>query len=196
MSFQFDEQMAMADDPAVKEAISAYIRQYFPGVASIERASPAEDKLGTDYWVVLESGKKLSFDIKVRKTDYAYRDPPQDDLALERWSVVGKKIGWTQDQNKQTDFILWYWKDSGRFCILSFLKLCSVFKERMTEWIIEYMDEIHTQTTFTDHGIYQSECVLVPREIVMQAIHAKFAGEPTIKPVQVEQAESVPEPCP
>mgnify|MGYP001594828730 CR=1 FL=1 len=132
MNYDFDEQMGMADDPSVKAAISAYIRQNFTGVASIERASPADDKLGTDYWIILESGKKLSFDIKVRKTDFAYRDPPQDDLALETWSVVGKKIGWTQDPSKQTDFVLWFWKDSQRFLMISFPVLCSLFRERVS----------------------------------------------------------------
>ena len=177
--------MAKSDDAAVQHAIFDFIRQNIVGVSSTERASSIDDRLGTDYWATLNSGKRLSLDVKIRDEDYTLKDPPQDDLALELWSVIGKKTGWTRDSGKQTDFILWYWKDSGRICMLSFPILCSVFQEKAAEWTEEFSDGVRTQTTVNaGQDSYQSQCIFVPRKIVLQAMLTKFGGKPAAKQAQ------------
>lgn len=177
MSFQFDEQFKMSEDEQVQSAIFTFIRENIPGVSFIDRAGAHDDRRGTDYWVHLDSGKRISLDVKIRATDFAAKDPPQDDLALEVWSVVGKKVGWTRDPDKQTDYVLWHWKDSGRICMLAFPLLCAVFNRNMDRWIVEYDEMIQTQTTVSvDDSSYQSSCIFIPRHIVIQAMIDQFGG--------------------
>lgn len=110
----------------------------------------------------------LSVDVKVRSKDYSLRG--KDDLALETWSVKGQKVGWTRDTAKRTDYILWFWQDTGRFFIVSFPALCRVFCHHWQKWLGKYEHE--TQ----DSGRWQSECVFVPRAVVRRALEQWSGG--------------------
>src|SRR5690348_13330068 len=112
-SVTFQDKKQMSEGIADNVDIPSILLECFPFAVKVEKASLAEDKNGTDYWVYLVSGHKLSVDVKVRKKDFG-----KDDLALEVWSVIGKKIGWTRDRNKRTDYILWLWMDTRRYSLV------------------------------------------------------------------------------
>ena len=175
--FNFGAQLAMSDSLPAQNSIDAFIRENFSGVSEIKRASTADDKKGTDYWITLKSGKKYSVDVKIREEDFSRIDKTQDDLALELWSVLYVKPGWTRDENKATDFVLWYWIDTGRTCMVSFPFLCAAFKQNMGIWIGKYTDSVFEQVTVNpDQSEYVSQCIFVPRLVVLQAINDKFGG--------------------
>lgn len=118
----------------------------------------------------------MSVDCKVREKDFA-KLKGWDDIALETWSVVEKeKIGWTRDTVKQTDFVLWLWKDSGRWLLIPFQMLCKVFIENWRQWTKQFRTERQYTPT---HGGYHSECVFVPRRIVWERIYRLYSGAPT-----------------
>lgn len=145
--------------------IARILRDRIPGCYKVERADTDNDRNGTDYWAVRANGlPPLSIDVKVRSVDYAQKG--HDDLALETWSVLGSKIGWTRDPKKRTDFILWYWADTTRFVLVSFPALCRIFRSYWKVWHEQYKCDIQT----SDH--WQSECVYVPRNVVMEKIMA------------------------
>ncbi|GAJ02930.1 unnamed protein product, partial [marine sediment metagenome] len=89
------------------------------GAFSISRASPEEDRHGTDFWVNRTNTlPKLSIDLKAREIDPLSFDPPKDDLALETYSNVANKTkGWTRDDSKRTDYILWFFKPTKRWVL-------------------------------------------------------------------------------
>jgi ribose-phosphate pyrophosphokinase len=84
-----------------------------PAVERIEK-SPLVELVITDS--IALNGKKSS-KIKVRDEDWAFKPGRNaaDDLALETWSVIEKQvIGWTRNQSKMTDYVLWFWRDRRR----------------------------------------------------------------------------------
>lgn len=159
----FAEQLAWSDGIA-PDGVERILRDRIPGCVAVRRANVREDRNGTDYWAVrIEPLRPLSVDLKARREDWAARG--EDDLALETWSVIGERVGWTRDISKQTDFILWYWSDTRRFCLVPFHALCRVFRSRWKEWSAMY----HVPPP-QDSGGWQSECVFVPRVVVQDAI--------------------------
>ena len=119
----------------------------------------------------MQSGNHLSVDVKIRAQDWSVKDEPDraDDLALEIWSVCEKKIqGWTRDESKRTDYVLWYWSDTGRWCMIPFAMLCQAFREHWEAW----SQEFRTATQRT--GNYHSNCVFVPRRTIWNAIYNRF----------------------
>jgi hypothetical protein len=128
--YEFDERRAMSSGVASSTSIEAILLANIPGAVAVRAADEAADRMGTDWWVDHVSGHSQSVDAKVREEDFARKGC--DDLALETLSVVERnKVGWTLDETKRTDYILWLWKDTQRWCLVPFPMLCQVFKEHL-----------------------------------------------------------------
>jgi len=175
--YSFEERLTFSQGHAPSiEAVGTIIRDRIPGCIEIEQANIDNDMSGTDYFIYRHSNEALRLDLKLRQADFARRGA--DDLALEIWSVIPNgttgKVGWTRDETKNSDFILWYWKDTGRFFLVSFPALCSVFSRFWQTWEQRY------KTAIQQSKSWQSKCVYVPREIVVKALsnwqHSKFSN--------------------
>lgn len=165
--YSFDERMAFAEGHAPSvQAVAAIIKNRIPGCIEIERADVDNDKDGTDYFIYRHGNEALRLDLKLRDEDWAPRG--YDDLALETWSVIPNgangKVGWTRDETKNSDFILWFWRDTGRFFLVNFPALCSVFSRFWQVWARQYKTAIQQSAT------WQSQCVYVPREVVVKKL--------------------------
>ncbi len=159
--------------------ITEILMREIPGATSVMRATVEQDKKGTDFWVWRKCRRPLSVDVKVRKIDYTKFQPPDyaDDLALETFNVIEQSVpGWTRDENKQTDYILWFWKDTGRWALVPFVLLCIVFRRKWEEWKLQYAP--YVQRTPWNGADFHSECVFVPRKVVWREIYNQFAGSP------------------
>lgn len=175
---QFSERLAMSQGVSVSASIGEIILQNVPGAVNVESANGTDDRQGTDWWVTMLSGNKLSVDVKVREVDYK-RKTNEDDLALETWSVVEKKIcGWTRNAHKRTDYILWVWQDTGRWCLVPFQMLCRVMNDHWQEW--SSVCRKAQQYTVQSSGGYHSECIFVPRVEVWRAIYKRFGGDSVV----------------
>lgn len=174
-TFTFQEQLIMSEESIREnEDLETYLLAKIPLAASIRRAEKDDDKKGIDYWVTLLSGRVIGVDVKVRKTDWKKRGC--DDVALECWSVVEKKIvGWTRDTQKQTDYILFLWRDTGRCMLLAFPVLCSIFLKHWEEWSKTYQTA-YQLTENSRSSRWHSQCVYVPRRIIWQEVYLAFGG--------------------
>lgn len=177
MRYGFTEQMRWAEGTApTLDAVAAILVSRILGCTHITRATKADDRNGTDYWAHRKLPlRALSIDLKLRKEDFAFKQPAEDDLALETWSVLEKVVGWTRDPTKRTDFVLWYWRDTGRFCLVAFPPLCFVFARQWVEWRDKYKHRI--QDTTEDGLSWQSECVYVPRIVVFESLTRWSCGQ-------------------
>lgn len=165
-NFSFAEQLDISH--GCHDAITAILKEQIPGVVAVHPARKCNDRRGTDFWCEMMSGNHLSVDVKIRTADWSAKAEPEreDDLALEIWSVMEKKIpGWTRDESKRTDYVLWYWTDTQRWCLVPFAMLCQVFRTRWQSWSVEFRTA--TQRT----GNYHSQCVFVPRDTVWAEIY-------------------------
>ncbi len=184
----FQEMLLMSNSECGN--IQRILMEVIPSILSVEKSTLEEDKKGTDYWAILPNGDKLSIDCKIRAEDCVDKWGA-DDLALEDWSIVPEedwkftedpdypdpniteKIGWTLDANKRTDYILWFWKDSKRWCMIPFIQLCFVFREHWYIWKYTYKDAYQQQRG----SRYYSHCIFVPRDVVLGAIYDHFGGK-------------------
>lgn len=146
------------------EGIERILVDRIPGCVGVTRADEQADRSGTDYWAMRQGLPPLSVDVKVRDEDFAPRG--HDDLALETWSVVDQKPGWTRDQSKRTDFVLWFWRDTRRFFLVAFPPLCRVFGKYWRDWAGKY--KVARQAS----DGWQSECVFVPRATLIDRLNA------------------------
>lgn len=169
--YDFDERLAMSQNGALERRIKRILLDHIPSALSVVPAHQENDRHGTDWWVECRNGKHLSVDCKIRSKDHG-----KHDVALETWSVVEKSVvGWTRDKEKQTDYVLWVWADSGRWELFPFQMLLVVFEENWQQWTAQYGTE--RQYTPRPGGGYHSECVFVPSRDVWAAIYYKFRGQ-------------------
>lgn len=177
---ELDFSNGFAPDP---DDVLPFLKYRIPNFKRVRKAPVVNDRTGIDYYVERFHLPSLAFDLKLRREDWTRKDPEfaKDDLALETFSVVENgKVGWTRDPNKAADYILWFWRDSGRFFIVPFPALCYVFQKMWVQWREQYGA---VQQYTTDGSGWHSECVFVPREVVMEYINRWSNGQtkPLIK---------------
>jgi hypothetical protein len=199
--YGFDEQLAMSEGVAATCNVVDVLLANIPGSLGVCKAHETNDRTGTDWWIEMNTGRHLSVDAKVRSQDWSAKtNGAQDDLALEVWSVKGRKcadgsrdntrvVGWTRDDKKRTDYVLWLWTDTRRFCLIPFPMLCAVFTDKCDQW---YKKNKHSEQ-FTpprhhgQHG-YWSECVFVPRRDVWAEIYLRYS--PTLGLAETKSKET------
>ena len=169
--YDFQERLSWSDGASPGAAICNVLLDRIPGAFEVIRANKRDDKNGTDYWVRREGGlPDLSVDCKVRDHDPVPRYG-SDGVAMETWSVVEQRVpGWTRDPRKRTDFVLWFWIDSGRFCLVAFPGLCWVFVRQWQQWRKEFRRAVQGTKNETGHVLWHSECVFVPRRRLFDEI--------------------------
>lgn len=177
--YGFQERMVMSEGIAVNSNVTTILLSAIPGATLVEKAQNMDDKRGIDYWVFRHDARPLAIDLKARSTDPTVDLPvPCDDLALERWSVIEQqKIGWTLDQSKETDYILWLFETTGRWVLLPFPMLCAVFAQHMIGWGQQYK----SATQSSNGGRWHSQCIFVPRLVVWRAMYEMYGGAPPTK---------------
>lgn len=177
IEYGFDDRLVMSQGASTSLSIERILLDNIPGSLKANQAHEKNDRNGVDYWVEHASGKHLGVDVKVREKDFFNINSKYDDLALETYSVKEKKIlGWTLNESKRTDYILWYWKDSGRWMLVPFPMLLAVFKKNLNSWVSTY--KVSMQKTPTISGGYHSECVFVPRKLLWEQIYLMYSGKP------------------
>jgi hypothetical protein len=175
-SYGFQEQIDFSNGHSPDaDSVFPFLRDRIPNFRGVRRALKVNDHTGCDYYVERFGLYSLGIDLKLRDEDYSVKPPHfADDLALETFSVNEQKVGWTRDATKATDYVLWYWQDTGRFFIVPFPALCAVFTQHWEEWRKQF--PVSRQTTREGRRCWKSECVFVPRRLVMNCINGWMNG--------------------
>lgn len=181
--WDFNERLAFSEGIGLSESIEAHILESIPKAYEITRANLIEDKSGVDYWVLRDGLKPLSIDVKHREFCPIERWN-SDDACIETTSVYlgpdngewldkyRSKVGWTLDESKQTDYILYTWPyaEKLRFWILPFPFLCMAAQKNWQKWV-EFFGEKRAQ----NNG-YITLAVYPPRKIIALAIKKLMTG--------------------
>lgn len=169
-AYSFDQQFKMSEGVAESASVTDIILKEFPGAFSVEAATPKQDRSGVDRWVKMRAGHFLGIDVKAQSVYSGC-------LPLETWSVVeSKRVGWTRDPDKRTDYILWFWEATGHFCLVPFPLLCTVFREKWQDWCKEYKPRKQYTKPRNGRSGYHSECVFVPIRTVWAEIYRRYSG--------------------
>jgi hypothetical protein len=141
------------------------------GCVSVEIALTEMDRLGIDYIASLRGGAQVYIDAKARDVGCSQWWKGEPELALEDWSVVREngnpgKVGWTLDESKQTNLVLFTFdpEDTQLCYLVSFQLLRVAFRRNYNPWLRQYK-----QDTQQSPG-WRSHCVFVPVSVVFDAI--------------------------
>ena len=154
----FGERLAFSEGIALTDEVLTHIHDTIPGATRVEKALEVDDKNGTDYWVHRAHGlPSVSVDMKNRGFCPIERFG-KDDACIETTSVYRglpngpwldehrHKPGWTIDERKRTDLIVYTWPHSPdlftdasmRFWIVWFPHLCSAARQWWRAWAHEF----------------------------------------------------------
>lgn len=169
--FDFKQALTISTGTSANRVIGDILLETIPGSTRAIQANQNNDRSGVDWWLEMKGGDFLAVDCKIREDDPKPKFG-KDDLALETWSVVEKSVvGWTLDDTKKTDYVFWFWKDTGRWCLVPFVLLVKAFKEKKEEWMKVF--RVARQNT---NGRYHSECVFVDRTVLWREIYRQSHG--------------------
>lgn len=134
------------------------LKELFPSLAAwTPTRNPRDDIDGSDGQLFLSDGRRYHIDLKFRTYDPLRWS--NDDLAIELWSVLEKRIpGY---RNKKTDYIVWVYKDTLRTVAVPFRP----FQRRIAEkrQMLARTLPNHTQVTEDSNGnSFHSQHVFVP----------------------------------
>jgi hypothetical protein len=185
--FSFHDQLVISTGTSANRAIGEILMGVIPGALRAIQALPVNDRQGVDWWIETKSGERVAIDCKIREDDPLPKYK-KDDLALEVWSVVEKKVvGWSLDETKRTDYVFWLFKDTGRWCVVPFLMMVRAFKSRKDEWTASGSG-YRVARQKTDNR-YHSECVFVDRRQLWAEIYRQAAGHS--EQLRVAQSEQL-----
>lgn len=177
MMFDFKERLAWSKGTRQRTDIET-IKAMIDGCVRVDIADEHLDRRGIDYVATFRGGGQARIDAKARDrgaSRYWSKDMP--DLALEDWSVMPKdgrpgKVGWTLDESKQTDLVLFTFdpSDTDKCYLVSFQLLRMAFRRNRDTWLKRYKD-----ASQKNNGWY-SHCIFVPVRTVLLAITQASCG--------------------
>jgi hypothetical protein len=183
MIYDFQERLEFSQG-ARCETDAKTIMALLDGCKSVRVNESAGNDNGVDYIATLRKGTNVLIDAKTRERGCSmYWRNNQPELAIEKWSVIpgGKfntpthkaKAGWTIDESKATDMILYTFdkSDCRTAFLLPFQPLRMAARRMMGDWMSRFKVDVQTS------GRWQSQAVFVPAQEVIRAMEATYSME-------------------
>ena len=188
--YDFAERLQFSEGVGLTREILEHVKRHIPAATEIVRAGRTDDRHGTDYWV------KRKFDLPPVSIDLKSREfcPIQkfgsDDACVETTSVyrglsakpyrddLREKPGWTVDERKRTDLIVYTWPHDAdlfgaprmRYWILYFPHLCAAATEHWRRWALTYQERPAQNKGYVTLSVYP------PRSVIANSIREFTSG--------------------
>lgn len=182
MTYDFQERLQFSKG-ARQESDLATIMALLDGCVSVTANDVEGNDNGIDYIATLRRGTQVLIDAKAREKGCSrYWKNMQPELAIETWSVMpggrfntpsrNAKAGWTLDESKMTDMILYTFDsaDCSTAFLFPFQSLRMAARRMVKHWIRRYKVDVQTS------GNWQSEAVFVPASEVISAMETTFSA--------------------
>lgn len=158
LHFSLDDEWEAIDRQLLKEAF----RDCLGPVRHIWKTGTFLDKLGMDYGIRLEDGRRFTVDLKVarRGVKVFWKKPDVPNLCLEVSADVARgKPGWAVKDSLFPDFIAFGYRDLPRnLYMYSARVLREVTQAHLTEWTRKY----GLMPTYTAYGDRVAESRFIP----------------------------------
>lgn len=182
--WDFHERLSFSEGVEATVEFMDALRNIVPGAVDITRATEAEDRQGTDYWIH-RGGNLHPISVDVKNREFCpIKRWGRDDACIEVvsvWSEVPKicKPGWTVDSNKRTDYIAYTWpSDNGiRYWIVPFHPLCRAAQINWRMWrrLHGKADGTKGMLEARNNG-YLTLSVYPPRSVIARAMRELMVG--------------------
>jgi len=175
----FTERLEWSAELSDESAWVAFYKRLWPDLllcVRIDRDSKWQ-RWGVDRMILLPEGKQILIDEKKRSTAY-------DDFLLEEWSSVEhKRVGWTLDKSKRSDFIAYAIPKLGKCYLLPFELLRITCAHKLAEWKLE--SNCYPKDA-KNNGYTTRNCAVGWRALfdaMKQQMHRSFGGGSLVLPV-------------
>lgn len=179
----FKERLAFSEGIQPGGAVLDAVMQMVPGSLMVERSEVRDDRNGTDFWITRgHSLPPLSIDMKNRGFCPIERFG-SDDACIETTSIYRgdgppwaedcrRKVGWTIDYRKRTDFIVYTWPAAGgtRYWIVPFVPLCAAARKYWRDWAVTYRERPAMNEAYLTLSVYP------PRAVIAQSMQKFMKG--------------------
>ncbi len=190
----FGERLAFSEGVELDGLAESALLRMVPEASGLVRATVADDRNATDYWVRRRHGlPPLSIDVKHRsfcpierwskddaciETTSVYQGDSLDQALGIEWTVKPwlddrrQETGWTLNGKKRTDYVMYTWPNTNglRFWIVPFHPLCSAARISWRAWAAKYEEKAAPNRT------YLTLSVFVPRHEIARAMRAVMVG--------------------
>lgn len=188
--YDFHERLQFSEGVGLTNEMLQHILEHVPAATGWRKADRDDDRNGTDYWIDRRHDlPPVSIDMKNREI-CPIAKWGSDDVCIETTSVYTGpskppwtdnhrlKPGWTIDQKKRTDLIVYTWPHAAdlfgaprlRYWILYFPFLCSAANTHWRTWAAWHRERPTPNDGYTTLNVY------VPRVEVAKAIKEFTSG--------------------
>lgn len=181
----FKERLNFSEGVEVSGNVLNAVAGMVSNATRIRRAEEKDDRNGTDFWIDRTHDlPPISLDVKHRSFCPIDRFN-SDDACIETTSVYQgdnvlpysdegrKKIGWTLNYAKRTDYIVYTWPkgDKQRFWIVPFVPLCTAARVNWKQWAKEYGERMARNKDYLTLSVYP------PRTVIAKSIRQLMDGQ-------------------
>lgn len=208
MRSSFLQQLNFSEDIVLENSLVTHLTEIIPAATGVVKSVTSDDRNGTDYWIQRENHlPPISVDVKHRSFDPLIKFGT-DDACIETTSVYtgepnGKwkddhraKVGWTLDESKRTDLIIYTWPATDtdrRYWILYFPLLCRASQLHWRTWAEQYGEKPAQNETYLTLSIYPPRTVIEAAIKELQQLryhpHHRRPLEPPAQPALSEGVE-------
>lgn len=166
MTHDFDDDFNFSNSASADALVRRACHRLIANCCGVSRASPAEDRAGVDFWVVLPRGR-TGLDAKFRAKDYASGRRPTIDCVLEL-DGYGQS-GWLFKPSNASLF-LFGCLDTHRVALFEKTKLQLAVMQNISRWLADgRAREISTESQRSGRT-WKNRAVIVSAELLTQAI--------------------------
>lgn len=148
----------------------AYKRYFDDSSLTTDLVVPVENRPdnGIDKIIHFSNGRSASVDEKCHRANGFI-----DNMIFLEMNHINsdgsyRSKGWITDKGKQCDYLAYAKEDTEQVFIFPFKEMQRAFDLHGADWQIRY------NVTSTPNGTYSSECVLVPADVISDAIQQNF----------------------
>ena len=167
MTHDFDNDYNFSSSTAADALARRACHRLVPGCCGVTKATPAEDRNGTDYWVRTASGR-VGLDLKLRRKDYGAARGAAMDCVVE---LDGRgSSGWLMKPTAAA-LILFACIDTGRAAMFDTRHLQIVVMQNLSRWIANGSAKELTTESHRDGRSWTNSAFIINSDLLTSAIN-------------------------
>jgi len=172
MTHDFDDDFNFSSSAAADALVRRACHRLVPGCCGVTRATPAEDRRGTDYWVRTAHGR-IGLDLKLRRRDYGAARGASIDCVIE---LDGHgSSGWLMKPTAAA-LILFACIDTSRVAMFDTKPLQTVIVQNLSRWIANGSAKELVTESRRDDRKWTNYAVIISGDLLTTAIDRLHDG--------------------
>lgn len=166
MTHDFDQDFAFSENPQAHDLVRRACYRLIPHCCGVSRSTPADDRRGVDYWVMLPHGRR-GLDLKLRRKDYGADRGGCIDCVIELESHGSS--GWLL-KDGGADLVLFAMNDTYRVALFETVKLRTAVLLNLSRWLASGQAKKFETRSSRNDARWSSLAVIVPADVLEEAI--------------------------